>query len=60
MSAYIPAIIWLIGIIICIYIAKRRHVAPSFSRNLIVALLGPFAIPLVFFAKTDTTMQTNK
>jgi hypothetical protein len=60
MSAYIPAIIWLVSAVACIYIANKRHVKPSFVRNLIVVLLGPFAIPLVFFAKKGSTIQTDK
>jgi predicted permease len=59
MAPYIPAIIWLIGIIICGYIAKKRHVKQTFIWKFIVILLGPLAIPLMFFAKRDKTIQTN-
>ncbi len=51
MTAYVPALIWLLSVIICYYIAKARHVKPSLIWNVIVVLLGPFAIPLVFLAK---------
>ncbi len=60
MSAYIPVIIWLISAVICLYIARIRHVKSSFLRNLFVVLLGPFAIPLVFFAKPETTLESKQ
>mgnify|MGYP000751155545 CR=1 FL=1 len=53
MAAYMPAIIWLISAIICLVIAKSRNVKPTFVRSLIVLFLGPLAIPLVFFAKSE-------
>jgi len=53
MSAYIPALIWLFSAVICIYIAKIRHVKPTLMRRLVVVLMGPFAIPLVFFMKQN-------
>jgi len=59
MSAYIPALIWLLSAVICIYIAKTRHVKTTLMRKLIVVLLGPFAIPLVFFAKPEKTINEN-
>lgn len=55
MSAYVPAAVWLLSALACLYIARARHVKPSFVRNLVVVLLGPFAIPLVLFAKSDAT-----
>ena len=51
MSAYVPVLIWLLSAGICYWIARARHVQPSFFWNAIVVLLGPLAIPLVFFAK---------
>ncbi len=60
MSAYIPVIIWLISAVICIYIARIRHVKPSFPRNLAVVLLGPFAIPLVFLAKPEARLESKQ
>jgi hypothetical protein len=58
--AYIPAAIWFVSALICIYIARRRRVRLSFFCNLVVVLLGPFAIPLVFLAKTDRQVQVDK
>ena len=60
MSAYVPAIIWLISAIICYYIAKARNIRPSFIRRLTVVLLGPLAIPLVFFVKPEKSIDANK
>ena len=60
MSAYIPALIWLLSAVFCIYIAKTRHVKTTLMRKLIVVLLGPFAIPLVFFAKPEKTINENQ
>lgn len=57
MGAYIPALIWLLSAIICIYIAKTRHVKTTLIRKLIVIILGPFAIPLVFFANPEKTIK---
>ena len=57
MSAYIPVLVWLISAGICYYIAKRRNVRPTLLRKLIVVILGPLAIPLIFFAKTEKTIQ---
>jgi hypothetical protein len=55
MAAYIPAIIWIISAISCIVIANSRNVKPTLVRSLIVLILGPLAIPLVFFAKPEKT-----
>ncbi len=51
MTAYVPALIWLLSVIICYYIAKARGVKPGLMWNMIVVLLGPFAIPLLFLAR---------
>jgi len=51
MTAYVPALIWLLSAIICYYIAKARGVKPGLMWNMIVVLLGPFAIPLLFLAR---------
>jgi hypothetical protein len=50
MDAYIPLVIWLVGAIICYYIAKKRGIKSTFLWQMTVLLLGPFAIPLVFMA----------
>lgn len=38
---------------VCLYIAKRRHVRPTAGWAMIVAVLGPIAIPLVLLAKPE-------
>ena len=53
MAAYIPAFIWLLSAFICYYIGKCRHVKGTLLWRLVVILLGPFAIPLIFFAKQE-------
>lgn len=60
MFAYVLTLIWFISVIVCLYIARKRHVKQSFLRKLVVLLLGPFAISLVFFIKADTTMQSSR
>ncbi|MCG6937418.1 MAG: hypothetical protein LJE83_04510 [Gammaproteobacteria bacterium] len=60
MSAYIPAIIWVLSAGACIYIAKVRYVKPTLAMKLIVVILGPLAIPLVFFAKPEKPIQSNQ
>jgi len=60
MVAYLPAIIWIISAIICYYIAKARKVKPNLIRKLIVVFLGPLAIPLVFFAKPEKSIEANE
>jgi hypothetical protein len=51
MSAYVPALIWLLSGLACGLIAKRRLLKRSVIRDLTVALTGPFAIPWVLVAK---------
>jgi hypothetical protein len=51
MTAYIPALIWLLSNLACHVIAKRRHVKISAVRAMLFALLGPVAIPFVMAAK---------
>lgn len=60
MSPYIPAIVWLVGIVVCMIIAKRRNVTPNFFWQILVVSLGPLAIPLVFFAKPDQEKENNR
>ncbi|VAW84151.1 hypothetical protein MNBD_GAMMA18-903 [hydrothermal vent metagenome] len=59
MSAYIPILLWLISAGICYYIAKRRNVKITLFKRLIIVILGPLAIPLVFFAKTEKAIQSR-
>jgi hypothetical protein len=53
MTAYIPALIWVLAGVICLSIAKRRHVKQTAIRAMLVALLGPIAIPWVLVAKPE-------
>lgn len=53
MGAYIPVIVWLIAMVICIWIARRRNVKSTFLIELLVVSLGPFAIPLMFLFKPE-------
>ena len=50
MSAYIPALIWSLSGMACHVIAKRRLVKNTNTLAVLVALLGPFAIPLLLAA----------
>ena len=53
MTAYLPALVWALSAVACLFIAKRRHVRNTALRAMAVVLLGPFAIPLVLAAKPD-------
>jgi len=57
MSTYIPVLVWLIGAGICYYIAKRRNAKFTLLWRITVVILGPLAIPLIFFAKTEKQAQ---
>jgi len=57
MAAYVPAIIWIVSAIICYYIAKARNVKSNLVRRMIVVFLGPIAIPLVFFVKSEKPIE---
>jgi hypothetical protein len=59
MSTYLPMIVWLVSVVVCINIARKRHLKRSFLRNLLVVLLGPFAIPLIFLFKPDREIETT-
>ncbi|PRC95134.1 hypothetical protein [Solimicrobium silvestre] len=58
MSTYLPALIWLLSAFACMFIAKRRHVKPTAIWAMVVTVLGPIAIPLVFFAKPEKYART--
>jgi len=51
MIMYIPAIIWIVSAGLCYYIAKRKNIKPTVFWNLLFALLGPIAIPIILKAK---------
>jgi hypothetical protein len=51
MTAYIPAVAWILSGFLCLAIAKHRHVKPTTAWKMLVAIIGPLAIPLVLVAK---------
>ncbi len=51
MSMYIPVIIWILGAGICYYIAYKKNIKPTVLWNLVFALLGPIAIPIILSTK---------
>lgn len=59
MTAYVPAIIWIVSAIICHYIAHARNVKSNLVRRLIVVILGPLAIPLTFLVKPEYSNDIN-
>jgi len=59
MSTYVPALIWVLSAFICAWIARIRHVRPTTTWAIVVAILGPFAIPLVVFARPNEPGHTE-
>jgi hypothetical protein len=57
MTEYIPALIWVLSSVACLFIAKRRHVKTTAIRAMSVALLGPIAIPFVLAATPEKFNQ---
>ena len=51
MGAYYALLIWLVAAAVCGLIARYRGVKATASRQVVVALLGPLAVPLVFLMK---------
>ncbi len=58
MSAYVPALVWLLSGLLCLYIGKRRHVKSSAYWAMLVALIGPLAIPFVLLARPERVRQS--
>lgn len=58
MTAYIPALVWVISGVVCLAIAKHRHVKQTAVKAMLVTLLGPIAIPWVLVAKTEEFKPT--
>ena len=52
-TAYIPVLIWLLSALACHLIAKRRLLKKTAIRDMIVALVGPFAIHWFLIAKPE-------
>ncbi len=59
MASHIPALIWIIGAVVCAYIARKRGVRITSLRSVIVAFLGPIAIPLALIAKAEITAPSE-
>jgi hypothetical protein len=57
MSAYVPALIWLLSGLVCLGIARRRLVKQTAIRSMLVAVLGPVAIPWVLVAVPEKANQ---
>jgi hypothetical protein len=57
MTTYIPALIWLLSAVVCHFVVKRRRVKPTAIRAMLVAVLGPIAIPLVLLAPPESVNQ---
>lgn len=57
MSTYAPAVIWLLSSLVCLAIARRRHVRPTTAKAMLVTLIGPFAIPVALFAAPEKSRQ---
>lgn len=53
-TAFIPALIWLLSAVVCHLIAKRRSLKRTAIKDMIVALIGPFAIPWFLIAKPES------
>ena len=53
MATYAPVIIWVIGAMLCYYIAKARKVKINLFWSIAIVILGPFAIPLMFLAESE-------
>lgn len=53
MDAYIPTLVWLLGMAVCAIIAKKRNITPTLFRRMLVVVLGPFAIPLIFLFRPE-------
>jgi len=53
MTEYLPALIWLVSSVLCLVIAKRRHVKAGALKSMLAAILGPIAIPWALVAKPE-------
>ncbi len=60
MITYVPVLVWILSALICLYIAKQRNVKVTLFWKITAVVLGPFAIPLVFFAKSVNPVQVNQ
>jgi hypothetical protein len=53
MANYAPVFIWTASAIVCAYIANRRGLRATALRSVVVALVGPFAIPFALMLRAD-------
>jgi hypothetical protein len=59
MSAYVPALIWILSAFLCAWIAKARQIRPNALWAIVVVILGPLAIPLVFLARPRESQHAD-
>lgn len=59
MASYVPALIWVIGAVLCVYIAGKRGVRKTAVRNILFALFGPLAIPFAFLIQPEKTVHSE-
>ena len=57
MSAYLPALIWSLSCLACLFIARRRQLRTTALRAILAVFLGPFAIPFVLAARPGKIPQ---
>jgi len=58
MSPLAVVLAWLAGVIVCELVARRRGARLGPGWRFVVVMLGPLAIPLVFFARRENKGQT--
>lgn len=57
MANYVPVLVWTISAVICAYIAKKRGVKATVMRSVLVAFLGPLAIPFALMLKPENSVH---
>jgi hypothetical protein len=53
MANYLPAVIWIIGALICFIVLRKRGVKFSLLWNITLVIAGPLAIPFAFLARPN-------
>ena len=59
MTAYLLVSVWIVSAGLCYYIAKSRGCKLSVWWDMALALLGPFAIPLMYLIKPKPVTASN-
>lgn len=59
MLVYLSALLWLLGIPICVLIGMKRSVTPTLFWRAIVIIFGPIAIPLLLLAKPSGVINDS-